>query len=540
MMRSDPTGDGGSRRRILEAATLVALVVFAVAIRIPSLSEPIGSDQAIQALIARELKQGAVLYRDVWEQHTPLAFYIEALFQQVFGATTHTVHLLYLMSTVMNVLALYGLGKALHGSASALLGSGLYALFSGSVAFNRDLVGTWTMQAKPEGLSVLPLVVGIYALIRACEEEGKRPWLRWTTSGLAFGLAIALKPSNVPFLIGALVVLLVAGWRRYREARFNLILFSLLLVAASASAQLVYLVPLAFQGTLSEFWRAVVLYNLGPYSELGLSSTRLLIVSTVVVKETLALCVLAIVGCAFIAVRDRRLANWIVLGWGMLALAILVVQDRYYSYQYLPLVPPLCLLAAYAVTRMWRNITFRPTRFVSWTFRAAALALILGSVARFALTNSLYYSRYFDLASGRTDTHAYEAAFSTYPRHYSFPADKAVAEYVRSMTDEREPLGTIGGYGATPTFLADRPPASRYLFSYQLFHKQIADHPLIREMRSEFLQDLMKSQPPFVLLFQPLTDFERFSALHEWFVSSYATDREFADGRTLYRRVAKN
>ena len=86
------------KRKVLEAVALLAVVLLAVAIRIPSLVEPIGSDQAIQAVIARELRQGAVLYRDVWEQHTPLAFYIEALFQRVFGISTVSVHAIYLVS----------------------------------------------------------------------------------------------------------------------------------------------------------------------------------------------------------------------------------------------------------------------------------------------------------------------------------------------------------------------------------------------------------------------------------------------------------
>ena len=524
------------RWAIGELLALLTVLLLAVVIRIPSFWEPIGSDQAISAVFADALRDGQVFYRDVWDHHTPLEFYIHAAAQAVFGSSTRTVYLLDLLWTLANALALYGLARRLHGRTTALLGVGLYALFSNSVAFNQDILGTWTMRVKPEGLMILPLAGGFYAMLRAVEADKRRSSLWWWSTGLALGFATALKPVGALFLIGAWLVLLAVALGSPRRKLATAARHTLWLGGGALLAQLIYLIPTAAQGTLRDFWKAVVLYNLGPYGALGLSRTRFLVVSVLVAKETFGLWLLAAAGFLWMLLRDRRLGNWLLVGWGVLSGAVLVLQGRFFSYQYLPLLPPLCLLAAYGVVRLWRLGGRWRVRPATWVLRSLLALLLLANVAQFARTNAPYYSRFLRVVSGRMDADTFSAAFNTYPRHYSFPADRAVADWVGERTRPDEPLGTLGGYGATPVYLAGRPPASRYVFTYHLFHKRVADHPMIQSMRAELLADLQASQPPYILLFRPLEEFEHFGLLYEWVTGNYDLEQEFEHGRSLYCR----
>lgn len=519
-----------------EVVALLAVLVLAVVIRIPSLWEPIGSDRAIGAVVGEALRRGWVLYRDIWDQHTPLAYYIHAAGQMLFGRSTRTVDLLDLLWTLANALALYGLGRRWQGRRVALLAAGFYVLFSDSTAFNYATAGTWTLKVKPEGLMLLPLAVGLHATLRAVAPAERRSSLWWGVAGLALGFAAALKPVAVLFLVVVWPVLLVAAGKAPGRKLSSATRHTLWLGGGSLLAQLVYLIPTAAQGTLRDFWQAVVLYNLGPYSKIGLSRTRFLEVSVLIGKETFGLWLLAAAGVLWILRRERRLGNWLIVGWGLLSGAILVLQNKFFSYQYLPLLPPLCLLAACGVVQLWRWAGRWRGGGVAWAWRALLVLLLLANVAQFARTNGPYYSRFLQFASGRVDADTFYAAFHTYPRHYSYPADKAVADWVRERTRPDEPLGTLGGYGATPIWLAERPPAARYVFTYPFFHPQVADDPLIRRMRAELLADLQASRPPYIVLFQPLEEFQPFGPLYEWFTANYELEQEFMHERALYRR----
>jgi len=512
---------------------VLALVVF---VRIPSFWEPIGSDQAISALFADGLREGRVFYRDMWDQHTPLEFYIHALGQMLFGSSTRTVYLLDLLWTMGNTVALLVVARRLWGDGPALLGAALYGLFSNSVAFNRDLIGTWTMRVKPEGLMILPLALGLYAAIRATEDKQRYrgPW--WGGTGLALGLAVALKPPAALFLIGSWIALLVWATAGPRPKLRSVATNTLWLAGGAILAQLTYLIPTALQRTLGEFWQAVILYNFGPYGELGLSSTRLLLVSALIGKETLVLWLVTAAGVAIMLVRDRQWGNLLVVGWGVLSGVVLLMQNRFYAYQYLPLLPPLCLLAAYGFKQLWSLGRKSTKGWVSRSVSGAVVVLLGVSVLRFGMTNATYYQRFAGLVSHRIDSDTFYSAFNTYPRHYSYPADKAVADYVNEHTQADESLATIGGYGATPVYLAQRPPASRFVFTYHLFHHRTADHPTVRAMREQFLTDLQASNPPFLLLFRPLEEFQQYDAVFRWIASEYELDRHFPHDRVLYRR----
>jgi len=536
---------GGTRFTRRELLALVAVLLLAVVVRSPSLWEPIGTDQAISALFADALRDGQVFYRDIWDHHTPLEFWIHALAQMVLGSSQRTVYLLDLLWTLASAVAIYGVARRLYGRWTGLLGTGLYLLFSNSVAFNQHTFGTWTIRIKPEALTILPHALGIHALLRATafphasERGGRGPLLWWGLAGAALGFAAGLKPSAAIFLVAAWLVALLVAFRRSGGKLRAAVCYTLGLAGGAVLAQFLYLLPILFQGTLREFYEAVVLYNFGPYLELGLSSTRFRIVSVLIGKETLGLWFLALVAFVLMLLRDRRLGNWLVVGWGVLNGALILIHDRHFSYHYVPLVPSLSLLAAYGAAQVWRWPRHWRAGLAKGILRATLVVLLLASLVQWVSTNAGYISHFVRFASGRIDADTFYGRFYTYPKHYSYPADKAVADWVRAHTEPDEPLGTLGAFGATPVYLAQRPPASRYVFTYHIFHTNIADHPTIQAMRAELLADLQASQPRYVLLFRPLEGFECFASLYEWLTSNYELEREFMHGRVLLGRIGR-
>src|SRR3989337_4431952 len=74
LSRLDPLAAGGLKRRLLALAALLALCALPLAFLAPMLNAPFEPDEGVYGTIARGWLDGAIPYRDLWDNKAPLLF----------------------------------------------------------------------------------------------------------------------------------------------------------------------------------------------------------------------------------------------------------------------------------------------------------------------------------------------------------------------------------------------------------------------------------------------------------------------------------
>ena len=79
--------------KVRPTLTMLAVLaaVAALALRVPSIAEPLGIDQSLWASAVRGMARNQLLYRDVWEQRPPGIYLTYLAGFRVFGWTPAAV-----------------------------------------------------------------------------------------------------------------------------------------------------------------------------------------------------------------------------------------------------------------------------------------------------------------------------------------------------------------------------------------------------------------------------------------------------------------
>ena len=200
---------------------------------------------------------------------------------------------------------------------------------------------------------------------------------------------------------------------------------------------------------------------------------------------------LALAGAADLAFRPKAgRMRWLLPTWALVIMASVWVQGKYYTYHWLPVLPPLALLAGHGLSAIGRLLHRACPRPAARALSALGLAAVL------ALLGAAYWKSLrlpISTLLGRTPRSALLARWDRYG-DFSLSADRDVAAYLRSHT---EPADTVFVWGFEPLiyFLADRAPASRFLYTVPLV---TAWSPA--EWRAEFVRDLEEKGPPFIVV----------------------------------------
>ena len=70
-----------------EIAFVFLVVILAGFLRLPSITQPLGPDQGVVAVIGEGLLNGELPYRDYWEMGSPAIFFTYALMFKIFGVS---------------------------------------------------------------------------------------------------------------------------------------------------------------------------------------------------------------------------------------------------------------------------------------------------------------------------------------------------------------------------------------------------------------------------------------------------------------------
>jgi hypothetical protein len=226
-----------------------------------------------------------------------------------------------------------------------------------------------------------------------------------------------------------------------------------------------------------------------------------------------------------------------ILLWLLAGLAIMLVQGKGYDYHWLPMLPPLAILAGFGLdflaTFVIRLTSFQSARRVVDGLVAVGLLLILAVVI---------WSRALPYLIGAEDQVTYFSHFQA----GEFVADESlrVAAFLRQRVAPGDSL-FIWGFRPEVYYLSQLNPAVRFIFQFPLVANW---YPV--EWRQETVDVLWAALPPYVLVLQvdympwvtgshddSHTLLQRYEALNDWLIYNY--EREAQIGNFLiWRRTS--
>ena len=441
---------------------LLALIGSGVAALwlVMSLTYPFGWDQGLFAWVGGVVVQGGLPYRDAWDFKGPLVYYAYALAQSLFGVHLWGIRILDAILALLATAAVWQSASALADRTAGRWAALIFFLWYASHSF-------WHT-AQPDGWAAMLLVIALGPVI-----TGSRPAspLRLGATGLAIGAATLFKPLYAAFLVLPLLhVLLVRPPRR------------IALAASLVGGWLVVMAGVlgwfAAQGGLDELVAVHFRFS-AAYVEISPENPLRELVHYFFSGRVIAVALpLAVYGFVVLWRTGRQPAALLLGGWAGLVVVSVTLQNRFYAYHWLPILPPITLLGTaglYEVVSRQRTLA----GIACATLMIHCLTPILLEEARFVAW-----------ATGRIDRAAYYDG-------YGEPGDDMRAVW---WLREQGQAGAvfIFGWHSSVAWLSERPTVSRFGYSLPLMMGQGLE--LRSQYRAEALAALRTQPPRYILV----------------------------------------
>lgn len=522
----------GKRRR--QTAAWVAAA--AGLLLLPMLLYPYGRDQAVFADVARAILSGGMPYRDIWEIKPPGVYLLYAAVTRLLGPALAAIRAVDLLFQAAAAALLYRLGSALVGRRAALLG----ALWYAGLYLHR---GFWST-AQAESFAALPTLL-CFALCRRA--RGRCAPSRLFLSGMLVGGVALLK---YPLALPCLAALLLHPSRRGSRGSWLIPRGSWLLaggafVLASAWAWLVgggaWEAYLEIQREFVAPYARIVHGEASWWGRAGSGAGRFAAANALP-------CLLAVAGILCLRHLGRRAAAFLLL-WLALAAVAVAAQGKYFGYHWIPVLPPLALLAGLGLERAVATGTHprgKASSLPAVRERARLLALL------FPLVWTLFVEApaYLDGARVVMGALPPEAYLERFGRpgggDHSFLANTWAAAYARETTRPEDGL-FIWGFEPVVYLLSGRTSPTRFHFSVPLVSPWAP-----ASWREELLRDLATRPPALVMVLRndaipwasgsvedSTAQLRRFPELESFLRRRYQFERRIEDFAVFRRKTVK-
>lgn len=462
----------------LAALASVGLLFFLVLWAAASLIFPFGWDQGMFAGVADVMLRGGQPYRDAWDMKGPLAYCAVWLSAALFGRNMWGIRVLDLLA----MLAAAAFMKVLLGRiASRVVGVWAALAFALSYA-----AFSWFSVSEPDFWATA-LVIGAAMLGAHAPAAPSRLF----GAGTLIGAAFLLKPF---FGLFGLVPILAAC-----AAQNSLRPFVRAAVPTAFGAAIPVVLAAVWLSTngaleaLTDIWFRFA-FDSYTSAGAGKSTSAIAVLRFVTTGESRAITPRIFLWAAYplIAIGLSRISiltpawKWFLLAWTLLAFLCVLAQAQFFTYHWLPVLPPLLALAAAGAGAVFRHVPVgsprsTPLRAVAALSACSFLALTAVSPARDVWRAVRVVARVDRLAD-------------YYGNHSRFGYDAGdVAEAVEVVRKNSSAGDTIAFYGNLSgiAFLADRRNASRFIFSLPL----IRGGAVSDRYRDEYLAGLERDPP---------------------------------------------
>lgn len=434
-----------------------------------ALDGPWRFDPAIFLYEGALVREGGIPYVTFWDHKGPLIYLINAAGLALSSGRIWGVWVLGLLATWLAAAVGYRAMRESFGVAGALVGLVFFVVALGGIEAGANMTEQY---ALPLAWGAALVVVRWARTRRATVAVG---FALGVLGGLAFFLRANLVGAAASAVLTLAVVLLL-------ERRTGALVRPALGAALGATlVGGVILAWLARNGALRAFWDQAIMYNLLYAHAQGAQRLFAALAGLWLATATAPL-VLPLVGLALCLRRlgqpgagDRSdpLVLFVVI-WISLELLLASVSGRPYDHYFMMLLPPMAMLTAALVAEGLRLVPARVRRSVrSPVLVAVVFALVM---IRPVVDRAVARARTGELVPSPASSQVALAA--AFVRANSAPTDRLLV------------WGLAGGV----YFLADRPPASRYLFAFPLLTRSYGD-----SVAPRFLAELRRTPPKLIV-----------------------------------------
>jgi hypothetical protein len=418
---------------------LVGAALITAIYALTSLALPFGWDHGMMASVGSTYIRGKLPYVDGWDMKGPISYLPYALVEFLFGPTMWGIRIFDILFTATASIAYF---KCIRSLTTWRVG-----IWAGVAFYYWIASGGWFFTAQPDSWAASLCIMAIAPFLVINREI--RGW-RIVFSGLLIGCVGLIKP--VYLVVGAAPLLSITLTNFPRRQRIRLAA----VLAMSTAAPLVLACSYFWwRGALSQAIEVHILYALSTYASLDTGTPAIKGFRLFFSQSMVALLMPFVASGAWILRKQPRVF-WPLLIWLGATILAVVVQGKYYFQHWMPVYPPLLMLAvlgAYQLKRFGND-----AKIVAWG-SALMFTFLVCAQPLLAAVRSVYF---LDI---KHTPDAYYASFQF--EKYNSEDQIAAARYIRAHTNPRDGV-FVWGNDATARYLTNRPNPTRFTFEMPL------------------------------------------------------------------------
>ena len=465
---------------------LTASFIFFI-LRLPSLFEPYWyGDEGIYQVLGMAMRQGRLLYRDIWDNKPPLLYIIYSFF----SSDQFLVRLASLIVGILSIIVFFLLAKKLFkNSLSRYFSTAFFSVFFGLPIIEGNI-------ANAENFMILPITLAgflIFNLVQKLKNSDKIAISKikiFFVSGFLLGIAFLIKIVAVFDLAAFMTFLLISsfpvGKTIVEEKKYFLKFFkeSLFMIIGFSIPIAITAVFFFLNNAFPDFLKAALIQNVG-YVGYG---NKLLIPQGLLIAKLLLLSIAVLI--LFVKRGFIRFSIVFISLWFFFSIFNALFSQRPYTHYLLVVLPSFSLIL---------GLFFEDKKFRKIILGVAILVLVFLPKNFSLYTKSLsYYQNFTEFIQNRKSIADYQAFFDK-----QTPIDYKLAEFINNHTGKKDNVFIWGNNAQVYKMISKLPPG-RYTVAYHMTTNEnsLEETALAIQKVSPKLIILMPKQPmiPYSLL----------------------------------------
>lgn len=429
-----------------------------------SVTYPFGWDQGLFSWAGGVIVRGGMPYADAWDMKGPLVYYIYAAAELAFGVHLWSIRIIDAVLLIFAAMAVLRAAAALTDAVTARWAALIFFLWYASQSY-------WHT-AQPDGWTGMLLIIALAPLL---SRTAPMSVSRALGIGFCVGLATLFKPLWATFLLLPLIHVVTTQPPRRAVPALGVVVGWLLPLALTVGW-------FSLRGALDDLIAVHLEYS-AFYA--GLSpGNRMRGLADYVLTSRVISVALPIVAYGSVMLWRRRRPAAIMLGaWMALVVGGVVLQNRFFAYHWLPLLPAATLLGAVGL----HDVRLRMPALA----HICCAVIVVHCLAPLVLEEA----RFASWMIGHTSTASYYDA-------YGQAGDDMKA--VKWLQENGRPGDVyVFGWQGGVAWLSSRQTVSRFGFSMPLM---VGDGEGIRARYRDELLEALAATPPRYILVGPQSD----------------------------------